>query len=48
LKLRPHLIVVFVFISVPYTVTDIQAPETLYYIPRGAKWNDVNNVLFSS
>ena len=38
----------FYIISVPYTITDLQAPETLYLIPRGAKWNDVKNVLFSS
>jgi len=29
LKFRPHVNVVFVFISVPYTITDLQAPETL-------------------
>jgi hypothetical protein len=30
------------------TITELQAPKTLYSIPRGAKWNDVKNVLFSS
>jgi len=44
---RRHVNVVFDCISVPYTITDRQAPETLRYIPRGAKWNDVKNVLFS-
>jgi hypothetical protein len=39
---------VFNFISVPYTITDPQSPATLQYIPRGAKWSDVKNVLFSS
>jgi len=34
--------------SVPYTTTELQAPETLQYIPPGAKWNDVKNVHFSS
>jgi len=35
----------FYFIPVPYTITDLQAPETLQYIPRGAKWNDVKNLI---
>jgi len=48
LKFGPHVNVVFDFISVPYTITYLQAPETLWYIPGGAKWNDVKNVLFSS
>jgi hypothetical protein len=39
---------VFDIISVPYTITDFQALETLWYITRWAKWNDVKNVLFSS
>jgi len=43
-----HVNVVFDFISVPYTITDLQASETLYYIRRGAKCNDVKKVLFSS
>ena len=38
----------FFFISVPYTITELQVPETLKYIPRGSKWSDVKNVLFSS
>jgi len=46
LKFRPHVNVVFDFISVPYKITDLQAPETIYYIPTGAKWKDVKNVLF--
>jgi len=29
LKFRPHVNVVFQFIAVPYTITDLQAPETL-------------------
>jgi len=29
LNFRPHVNIVFDFISVPYTITDIQAPETL-------------------
>ena len=41
---RPHVNVVFDFISVPYTISAFQAPEPLYYISRGAKWNDVKNV----
>jgi len=45
---RPHVNVVFDFISVPYTISDLQEPETLYNIPLGAKWNVVKNVLFSS
>jgi len=48
LKFRPHVNVVFDFILVPYTITDLQAPENLKYISRGAKWKDVKNVLFSS
>jgi len=28
-EFRPHVNVVFDFISVPYTITDLQAPETL-------------------
>jgi len=36
LNFRPQINGVFYFISVPYTITDLQAPETLYYIPRGA------------
>ena len=35
------------YISVPYKITDIQAPETLYYIPRGAKWSDVKKCISS-
>jgi len=35
----------FDFISVPYTITDFQETQTLWYIPRGAKWDDVKNVL---
>jgi len=27
----------FDFISVPYTIIDLQAPETLYNLPLGAK-----------
>jgi len=38
----------FDFISVPYTITDFQAPETLSYRPCGSKWKDVKNVVFSS
>ena len=37
----------FEFISVQYTITDYQTPETLWYTTRGAKWSDVKNVLFS-
>jgi hypothetical protein len=48
LKFRPEINDFFDFISVPYTITDLQTPETLYHIPRGAKWNDVKNMLFSS
>jgi len=29
IEFRPHLNVVFDFISVPYTITDLQASETL-------------------
>jgi len=29
LKFRPHINIVFDFISVPYTITDLQATETL-------------------
>jgi len=29
LKFRPHVNIVFVFLSVHYTITDLQAPETL-------------------
>jgi len=29
LNFRPHLNDVFDFISVPYTITELQAPETL-------------------
>jgi len=32
-----HVNVVFDIISFPYTITEFQAPETLLYIPRGAK-----------
>jgi len=35
----------FDFISFPQTITDLQATETLYYIPCGAKWSDVKNVI---
>jgi len=45
---RPHVNDVFDFISVPYTITEFQAPDTLQYIPRGAKWNYVKNVHFIS
>ena len=38
----------FAFISVRYTITDIQTCENLLYIIRGAKWGDVKNVLSSS
>ena len=38
----------FYFISVPYTITDLQVPEPHLYIPRGAEWRLVNNVLFTS
>jgi hypothetical protein len=48
LKFRPNENEVFYFISVTVTITDLQAPEILWYIHRGAKWNDVKNVLFSS
>jgi len=48
LKFRPQVNVVFDSISVPYTTNDFQAPENLWYLSRGAKWNDVKNVLFSS
>ena len=48
MKIRTHENEIFYFISVPYTITDFQALETLQYIPRGANWNDVKNVLFSS
>ena len=33
------LIFFFDFISGPYTITDLQAHETLQYISRGPKWN---------
>ena len=39
---------VFYFISVPCTITDLLAPETLSYITRGAEWSDVNYVLLTS
>jgi len=29
LNFRPHVNVVFDFISVPYTISDLQAPESL-------------------
>jgi hypothetical protein len=45
LNFRPHVNVVFDIISVPCTITDLQAPETLYYIHRLAKWNNLKNVL---
>jgi len=48
IEVRPRVDIVCDFISVPYTNTDLQARETLYYIPRGAKWNDVKKVHFSS
>jgi hypothetical protein len=48
IEFRLHENVVFEFISVTYTITDLEAPETLWYVPREAKWNDVKNVLFSS
>jgi hypothetical protein len=38
----------FYFISVPYTITELQAPETHKYIPRGAKKKKKKNVHFSS
>ena len=44
---RHHENDVLYFISVTYTITDMQEPETHHYIPRGAKWHDVKNVLFS-
>jgi len=47
LKYRLHAKEIFAFISVRYTITDIQIPENLQYIIRGAKWNDVKNVRFS-
>jgi len=45
LKFGPHEIDVFNFISFPYSITDFQEPETLSYIPHGAKWIDVKNVI---
>jgi len=41
-------IVVFAFIFVRYTITNLQTHQTLLYITRGAKWSVVKNVLFSS
>jgi len=38
----------FLIISVPYTITDLQATETRLYIPRGAKWKGDKNLHFSS
>jgi len=40
LKFRPQVNVVFEFISVPYTITKLQAPETPWYIFLWAKCND--------
>jgi len=40
---RPHDNEIFAFISVWYTITDIQTPENLQYITHVAKWNDVQN-----
>ena len=37
---------IFLFISVRYTITDFQTPETLYYVTRRAKWSDVKNFDF--
>jgi len=48
LNFQLHVKVVFDFISVLYMNTDVQAPEPLYYISRGAKCNDVKYVLSSS
>jgi len=48
IEISTQVNVPFDFISIPYTISDLQALETLSYIPRGAKWNDVKNVLFSS
>ena len=42
MKIRPHVNVVCDIIPVPYMITDVQAPETLYYLPRGAKWTKWN------
>ena len=41
LKYRPNENEVFDFISVPYTITDIQTPEKRQFITRGAKWSHV-------
>ena len=48
IEISPHENEFLKFISVPYTYTDRQVPENLLYLPRGAKWRDVKNVLFSS
>jgi len=48
LKFRNQEYEVFIFISVPYTISELQVPETVKYITGGAKWSDVENVLFSS
>ena len=48
IEVSTHVNFVFDFISVPYTITELQARETLYFAPLGAKLNDVKNVLFSS
>ena len=37
----------FYFISVPFTITDLQPLYSHYYITRWAKWSDVKNVIFS-
>jgi len=48
LSYRFHKNEVIDFTSDRYTITDLQAPETRQYIPRGRKWSDVKNVHFSS
>jgi len=35
LNFRPHENEIFYFISVPYTITNFQVPESLKYMPRG-------------
>ena len=41
MKFRPQENEFFYFISDPNTIADLQVPETLYYITRGANWSDV-------
>jgi len=47
LNFRPQEYEFFYIISVPYTISDLHVPKTLQYMPRGAKWRDVNNLLYS-